>query len=153
MSLRRLQQRVPGVRLLGPARLPAHRLRFHKIGSDGSGKCDAFYTGQMADAIHGVLYHIDRSEKKVLDRIEGLGFGYDEKIVELEHGDQPLEAITYVATRIADDLKPFEWYLNHVLIGAREASLPQPYVADIERVVAIPDPNRKRHAREIAIHD
>ena len=128
MSLRRLQQRVPGVRRLGPARLHAHQLRFHKVGRDGSGKCDAFFTGGSADLVHGVLYHIEHAEK------------------------DSLEAVTYVATRIAGDLRPFEWYLNHVLVGAREAALPTPYIADIQRVDAIPDPNRKRHAREISIH-
>jgi gamma-glutamylcyclotransferase (GGCT)/AIG2-like uncharacterized protein YtfP len=152
MSIRRLQQRVPGARALGPARLQGHQLRWHKVGRDGSGKCDAFFTGRMADAIHGVLYHVDPAGKSVLDRVEGLGAGYDEKRVALLHGERALEAVTYVATHIDGRLDPFDWYHHHVLVGAREAGLPSFYLSEIERVAAIADPDRDRYAREFAIH-
>ena len=40
MSSRRLRERMPGARAESRAILPCHRLAWHKIGKDGSGKCD-----------------------------------------------------------------------------------------------------------------
>jgi hypothetical protein len=150
MSLQRLQARVPAARPLGAAILPGHSLRFHKAGRDGSAKCDAFHTADLADAIHGVLFHIDPAGKSILDRVEGLGAGYDEKQVTLACGRN---AVTYVATHIDDELLPFHWYKQHVLVGAREAQLPPDYIATIDLHPAIADPDAARHAMEVAIHD
>jgi hypothetical protein len=66
--------------------LAGHRLRFHKIGQDGSGKCDADVTGNPEDRILGVVYGLSRDDKTILDRHEGLGGGYDEKVVEVNGG-------------------------------------------------------------------
>lgn len=150
MSLRRLQARVPAARPLGTAVLAGHALRFHKAGRDGSAKCDAFHTADVSDAIHGVLFHIDDAGKSVLDRVEGLGAGYDEKQVTLACGTT---AITYVATHIDEGLLPFHWYKQHVLVGAREARLPVDYVGLIECHPSREDPDAARHARETSIHD
>jgi gamma-glutamylcyclotransferase len=81
MSTLRLAVRVPSARRLCIGRLPEHRLMFHKKSSDGSGKCDAFCTGNTSDFVIGVLFDINESEKKALDNAEGLGKGYMEKEV------------------------------------------------------------------------
>ncbi len=75
MSLQRMQQRVPSAQPLGTYFLEKYDLRFHKHGKDGSGKCDAYYTGKSFDVVIGVLYEILKSEKVVLDEAEGLGYG------------------------------------------------------------------------------
>ncbi|MBR9868727.1 MAG: gamma-glutamylcyclotransferase [Oceanospirillales bacterium] len=152
MSLARLQQRVPNARVSGCYFLDGHDLRFHKAGQDGSAKCDAFYTGR-GDRIYGVLFDISVSEKPVLDRAEGLGAGYDEKTVQLqnEQGDR-VEAITYYALQIDASLKPYRWYVNHLLVGAREANLPAEYIDKIMGFEFVDDPDADRHARESLIH-
>lgn len=152
MSQRRLQARVPSARFVAVAELPAHRLRFHKSARDGSAKCDAEETGKPEDRVIGVVFEIDDDEKPDLDRHEALGRGYDEKQVELTTGEGALGAWMYYATRINKSLKPFHWYKNHVLIGARENGLPADYIAQIEAVESIDDPKRKRHDRELAIY-
>jgi len=152
MSQRRLQARVPSARFVTVAELPAHRLRFHKSAGDGSAKCDAEETGNPDDRVMGVVYEIDDTEKPDLDRHEALGFGYDEKQVELITGDGTLRAWVYYATRINDSLKPFHWYKDHVLIGARENGLPAEYIAQIEAVESIDDPKPERHGRELSIY-
>ena len=81
MSTPRLLNRVVSARAVAVACLPAHALRFHKRGRDGSAKCDAFYTGQDHDELHGVVYRIAAAEKPCLDECEGLGNGYDVKTV------------------------------------------------------------------------
>jgi len=152
MSHRRLQARVPSARFLAVAELPAHRLRFHKSAGDGSAKCDAEETGHPDDRVIGVVYEIDDAEKPDLDRHEALGFGYDEKQVELKTGSDRVQAWMYYATRINNALKPFHWYKDHVLIGARENGLPAEYIAQIEAVESIDDPKPERHGRELSIY-
>lgn len=141
MSTARLTARTPSARVVGRGRLPGHALRWHKRGRDGSGKCDV----TVADAgltavVWGVLYRIDCAEKADLDRIEGLGVGYDEHevVVSTEAGD--MVARTYRAKPEAVDpaLRPRRWYKAHVLTGAREHGLPAPYIEMIEAVEAAP---------------
>lgn len=152
MSHRRLQARVPSARVVTVAELPAHRLRFHKSAMDGSAKCDAEETGNPDDRVIGVVYEIADAEKPDLDKHEALGFGYDEKQVELRTGTGSLHAWMYYATLIDKSLKPFRWYKDHVLIGARENRLPVDYIAQIEAVESINDTKHKRHERELAIY-
>ncbi len=153
MSLRRLQERIESAHALGIYTLAQHELRFHKVGADGSAKCDAFFTGKLPHAIHGVLYRIDRADKSALDRIEGLGAGYEEKTVGVADSQGNLvEAVTYYATRIDNSLLPFHWYKQHVLIGARETGLPQHYIARIESTTATDDPDAVRHAQQLSLY-
>jgi gamma-glutamylcyclotransferase (GGCT)/AIG2-like uncharacterized protein YtfP len=153
MSRRRLQARVPSARFVAVAELPCHRLQFHKAAMDGSAKCDTHETGNPEDRVIGVVYEIADHEKRDLDKHEALGRGYDEKRVEVITQTGHLEAWTYVATRIKGSLKPFHWYKEHVLIGARENGLPSDYIAQIEAVESIDDPKNRRHKREMAIYD
>jgi hypothetical protein len=131
-----------------------HDLRFHKSGSDKSAKCDAYFTSKTTDVIHGILFDIDPIEKPALDKVEGLGFGYDEKLITITNdAGHTATAITYFATRIDVNLKPYSWYLNHVLIGARESLLPLDYIElKIASIEAIDDSDRLRDAKERAIH-
>jgi len=153
MSLARLQARTPSARRLGCYTLVEHSLRFHKIGVDGSGKCDALYTGDAGDLVHGVLYDIERSEKWRLDEAEGLGYGYDEQEVAVRGAGGELHvAVTYRAIRVDAALRPYSWYRHHVLVGAREVGLPPAYLRQLEAVECIEDVDRERDGRERAIH-
>ena len=97
---------------------------------------------------------MDPGEKPALDKAEGLGYGYDEKEVTLTAQDGALiTATTYFATNIDVHMKPYSWYLNHVLVGAREALLPADYIElKIASVEAVEDGDRDRDASERAIH-
>lgn len=153
MSLKRLQQRVPSANPLGTYLLQAHELRFHKSGKDGSAKCDAFYTGDRSNEVIGVLYEIDISEKVVLDHAEGLGLGYEEKVISVSGVIGNIEkSVTYYAMKIDDSLTPYTWYKEHVLIGAREAKLPMEYISRIEAIIATEDPDTIREAEQRAIY-
>lgn len=154
MSLARLRGRVSSAERLGCFSLSEHVLRFHKSSKDGSGKCDAYFTSNTDDAIYGVVFKIDPLEKSALDKAEGLGLGYDEKEVTVVANDgTSLSAITYYATNFDESLKPYSWYVNHVLIGAREASLPAAYIdTKIATIEMVEDSDRKRDAKQRAIH-
>ena len=154
MSISRLKQRVPSAEALGCHALKKHDLRFHKSGKDGSGKCNVLYTGDDRDIVFGVLFEISRSEKASLDKAEGLGNGYDEKSVAVLATDGCwIEATTYIATIIDEHLKPYSWYLDHVLVGAGEALLPEEYVQrKISEIESTHDTDKERNARERAVH-
>ena len=153
LHTKRLGQRLASARLVGVYALRGHALRFHKVGKDGSAKCDAFHTGKSADQVLGVLYEISAGDEATLDRLEGLGVGYRKEQVNLCNaaGEQAV-AFTYRATRIDETLRPFSWYKHHVLEGAREAGLDPHYVAAIARQPAIEDTCAERVRKELAIY-
>ena len=152
MSLARLQDRVPSARFVAVATLPAHTLRFHKVSKDGSGKCDAEQTGNPDDRVIGVVYEISDKEKLALDRKEGLGSGYKEKEVEVTADQKKLTALMYFATKVDSLLKPYRWYKEHILFGARENDLPAEYIAQLEAIESVDDPDTARNERELIIY-
>jgi hypothetical protein len=146
MLSRRLRARVPSARMIGIGELPGHVLRWDKHGQDGSGKCDAAFTGRQSDRLWGVVYTLDIDEKPVLDGYEGLHRGYAEKEVEVLTAHGPLSAQIYYATNTDPRLLPFDWYKAFVLAGARENGLPADYIALIASVACIADADGARAA-------
>ena len=153
LSICRLLQRVDSAYLIATGKLRQHQLIFHKIGRDGSAKCDAFYTGQTDDVIYGAIYKINPDQKVNLDNAEGLGIGYEIKYATIVSDDgQYFHAFTYYATRIAKDIQPFHWYKEHVLAGAREHVFPKPYIEKIAAIEALEDTDIKRTEQELSIY-
>ena len=155
MSLKRLRKRVLSAEPKGRAVLCFHRLVFHKVSKDKSGKCD-IPPVKESDVVWGHVYHIDDKEEKCLDRHEGLGYGYEKKCVtvKLDSGCTVCAMTYYVEdpTRTNPKLKPYTWYKRHVLVGAKEACLPPDYVENIEKIEAITDPCKKREEEELGIY-
>lgn len=142
----RLQKRVPSAEVIEVVQLQGWQLRFHKRSKDASGKCNIIQTDQPADLIFGVIYEINPAEKSRLDRAEGMGSGYDERQVSVNgHRD----VFFYQATDIDDALKPYTWYREYVLLGARYHELPEVYLQELETVEAWQDPDNDRHAKHI----
>ncbi len=152
MSEKRLFQRIRAEKI-GVAELTEHVLCFHKTSElDGSAKCDIVKTGNSRDVVLGVVYHIEESQKPILDTFEGLGFGYDIKNVSVTIGDKSYNAFTYYATSIDPSLKPYKWYKKHVLQGAIENCMPSAYIKSIEEVDALSDTDTERRERELSIY-
>lgn len=152
MSTRRLRARIASADPIGTGVLHRYSLVFHKVGrKDGSGKCDLIEC--RSDYVLGVLFEFDTCQKPVLDRVEGLGAGYAERIVKVEtESGQTLSAYTYIATLTDPALQPFGWYKRHVLEGAMEAGLTSEYIARIKVVPADEDPDKQREMKELAIY-
>ena len=146
----RIEDRLGHCERLGPASLPGWRLAFHKRGTDGSGKCDASFTGLPRDRLWGALDRLSDAQMERLDRIE---LGYDRRAVEVSHEGRFANAMLYIARddRIDPRLRPYHWYKDFVLAGARELGLPLDYIASIEEVTSIPDPCLGRAERNRAI--
>ena len=149
MSSARIRARVGACPALGVAWLERFELRFHKLGRDGSGKCDVHHTGCPGHRVHGALFHLDAWQQARLDEFEGTG--YERRRLHVGHPEGTRTAWVYVArsTHVAARLRPFDWYKALVVNGAREHGLPRVYVDALESVRAMPDPDtdRVRHNR------
>lgn len=153
MWRRRIELRLGSCELLGVASLRGYALRFHKIGRDGSGKCDAYHTGDSNDSLYGVVYALSENQRDLLDELEGPGYASREVTVRMRAGMST--AYTYVAKseHLEPELRPFEWYKSIVVAGARAHALPPGYQERLMAVAAIPDPDAERHALHQAILD
>jgi len=67
------------------------------------------------------------------------------------HG-KSYRAFTYYATCIDPCLRPFHWYLEHVIRGAIEHRLRDEYIAAIRAIASVGDPVPGRHDCELAIY-
>jgi gamma-glutamylcyclotransferase len=78
MAGQRLMARIPSAKFVCIAELIKHVLKFHKPSNkDGSGKCDAAYSGNEDDRVYGAVFSIHESELAQLDKFEGKGYGYE----------------------------------------------------------------------------
>lgn len=149
MLLARLRARCPSAEPTGAAELTGYELNWHKQSKDGSGKCSIAQSNNSC--VFGVLYQIADTDKRTLDRAEGLGHGYDEVCVQISIEGKCLTAITYQATDIDESLKPYSWYQALVIAGAKEHSLPEGYVERLHFMTSMADPDRARHAKELCL--
>ena len=154
MSVRRLKERVSSAKPLGMGWVPEHRLMFRKKSRFGSGKCDI--VSHRAGTVYGVLFEIDSSQEGALDDWEGLHNGYLKKTCNVQVSEgQCMPAFTYYADpkHVDDSLKPYPWYLNHVIIGAAEACLPEGYVQAVRLTKTIEDADQQREKRERKLYE
>ena len=144
MSTPRLRRRVPSARPLGAARVDGWKLVFDKRSVDGSGKCTL---SRGAGVVHGALFEIDARDRSALDQAEGPG--YLSREVEAALNGAVLSSFSYVAKEdwLERALRPYTWYLDLVVAGAREHGLPEAYVGRILAVESVPDPDSTREAR------
>lgn len=143
----RLRERTPSARVVGPALLKAHELRWHKASPDGSGKCDVIASRLPGRHVLGVVYEIDLAEKPLLDAAEELGIGYAERSAEVTVGGRPISAWLYHALIVDPQIQPYDWYHALVLAGAHEHSLDAHYIEAIRAVRCKPDADPERSAR------
>lgn len=154
LCIERLRVRTPSAVVVATGTVSGHALRWHKRCPDGSGKCNAFATGEESDFVWGVVYELTPGDKQALDRFEGLGREYFEKSVRVIAADGALhDATAYVANpeRIDESLRPFRWYKAFVTTGARQHGLPDDYCRALEAAAEQEDADAERHARETAV--
>lgn len=160
----RAPERAPGARHVAVGRLRGWELRFHKLSDvDGSGKAgvqEIPAARRNGHAVWGALFELAADDHPRLDRVEGLGVGYDRAEVEIdvvgETGDgshRSRRAFTYVARReaIAEDIRPYRWYRDLVIAGAEHHGFPQPYVESLRAVEGDVDPDVGRRGAALRI--
>ncbi len=153
MSLKRIHSRIANAKVFGVYLLKGYDLRFHMVGQDASAKCDAYKTNNPLDIIEGVVFEIDSNSLLKLDKIEGVGNGYDRVAVNVVGADgDVIVAMMYVAKKIDESLLPYDWYKKHVVEGAKSAGLSASYIAAIDKVAVVTDPDKNRSNMEVKIY-
>ena len=145
----RLIERVPSARLLGVASYPARRLGFDKIGRDGSGKCTLLDSTTSGDQVYGAIYQIEAAQQAALDEAERRGRGYRVEKVALNCQGRVYSCFTYVAqaSYMAENLRPYEWYKQLVVLGGQYLGFPAAYISAIAAEPAVEDPNHQRQVQ------
>lgn len=143
---RRIELRLGTCEVIAVVRLDGYALRFHKRGGDGSGKCDAFHTGNAADCLYGVAYALSQAQREKLDEFEGPGYASRDVSVQMPTGMITAYAYVARAEHVDATLQPFDWYKSIVVAGARRHALPAEYIARIAAVSASPDADGDRDA-------
>ena len=138
----RLERRIPAAKCVGTAALDDYALRFHKRSLDGSGKCSIAPGGER---VHVAVYEIDTAGLRRLDRIEGVGTGYERLTVDVP-GFGACMSYTAGAGYVDDRLQPYDWYREMVIRGCRYHGCPGSYIERIAAVAALPDPDERRSA-------
>ena len=148
----RLKKRVPSAELVAVAKYPNHSLIFHKQSNDGSSKCNMFNSDVDSDLVYGAIYKIKPEHKNALDRFEGDGY-IDNQII-LKHDGNEYDCFAYLAqqTHLDDNLKPYHWYKELVVLGAQYLKFPGSYISSIKAVESMNDPDSsRRQEHEILI--
>lgn len=148
----RILERVPSATFLGVVPMPGRSVRFHKKSKDDSGKCDLIESNAAALA-YGALYEFDLTDKPELDAAEGLGHGYRQATVSFQLNNVTYNPFVYVASisHVNPSLNPYHWYKQLVLRGASYHRFPEEYIAELESVPSISDPNAERSAKNEAL--
>ncbi|MEM7209454.1 MAG: gamma-glutamylcyclotransferase family protein [Pseudomonadota bacterium] len=145
----RIVDRIASAKTVGTAAVSGYRLKFNKQGHDGSAKANMCFTGNSIDVIRGAIYEMDASQKPVLDAIEGIetdrGYTPRELNITTDNGDS-ISVFVYIADQWMRDssLKPYTWYRDLCLFGARSHGFPKEYCESVVNVAATQDLDNER---------
>ena len=103
-------------------RLIDYGFRFNRKNADGSARANII--SSESEDVFGVVYQIGQKYQDVLLQTEP-GYRLIEISVETERGN--VEAFTFISDADDEDIYPTKEYLNSILAGAKEHSLPSEY--------------------------
>jgi cation transport regulator ChaC len=152
MLVERLKARCKSARAVGTATAAGHALEFSKRSTDFSGK--ATLVANSNTQTPGVLFEIETTERRLLDRAEGAGHGYDrhdEFQVQLAGGSESIAVTTYLASAREARLKPYDWYLALVIAGASQHEVDAGYIKWLHQTEYVIDTNLTRESRAEAL--
>jgi gamma-glutamylcyclotransferase len=131
MNRAQMLSRVGNIMEERTAYLPNFELRFNKKVRGGT--AGANVQPSPGNTVHGVLYKIEEGSFRSLDRYEGVPDHYRRIEVQVTpDGGQPVPAQIYIASKVEKGLRPSMQYLQAILEGAGEHSLPAAYIGEIK---------------------
>jgi len=154
MNIDRLQERTPSAVKVSNASIKGYKFRCNKVSNTGSSKGNIVFTGDENDVVWGVIYEIDDNEKPNLDRVEGLGQGYNQTTITVKNSDNQDEDVqVYVADpgAINENMRPFDWYRDFILSGTEQNKLPEEYIEELRSVQSTIDTNATRRESNYSI--
>jgi gamma-glutamylcyclotransferase len=136
-NMNRAQMRSRAGELLEerPGRLENYELVFNKKVRGGT--ANANIRPVPGEAVEGVLYRINESSFRALDRAEGAPQHYRRIEVEVRDANgETVAAQAFIATKVEKGLRPASHYLKTILDGAAEHNLPAAYIEKIQAAAA-----------------
>lgn len=121
---------------------------------DGSAKANIIQTDNLADLVWGVLFTIDNDQKRLLDKAEGLGKGYNEDTLTFfDETNYSYTAQVYLADSnfIDNTLLPYDWYKEFIVSGAIQNKLPAEYIAQLQSISCVRDHDEERRMKNYSI--
>lgn len=114
-----------------PARLDNYELAFNKKVRGGT--AGANLRPAPGKFVEGILYKVNESAFRNLDRAEGAPVHYRRIEVSVKDRDgKTIAAQAFIATKVEKGLRPAPHYLKTILDGAAEHNLPPEYIKSIE---------------------
>jgi len=124
MGRSRLEERIGSVEPVGAACLEGFRLVFNKPSKDGSGKANL--VSAQGSVAWGVVWQIGYDRWSALDPFEP---GYQRIVLQARtRADAAVRVGVYLHPATGRDIPPFDWYIDHLIVGAREHALPQDWL-------------------------
>lgn len=130
-----MRSRYPSAENLGQAVYEGHELAFHRYGDGHAGGCTIV---DRPDAhLIGILYRLSERDMATLLEVGGDAAWYEAREIEVHRSDgSVVRAVTLRVDGDAGSWVPPTPYGRLVTDGAREAALPQDYIARLDRLVA-----------------
>ena len=99
------------------------------------------------NGIYLAIFEVQESERSILDRVEGLNYGYNATNFETEAFGR---CSSYIAdASVIDEFKrPVDWYKEMVLLGCIVNDFPSEYVQQVESVSTAVDADNERAAKQ-----
>ncbi|MBS0525028.1 MAG: gamma-glutamylcyclotransferase [Proteobacteria bacterium] len=111
-------------------RLDGWRLVFNKIARTPEGAAAGNIVEAPGEVVHGTLNQMPDAGLAVLDIWEGVAAGhYRRRVVPVVRAET-VEAVTYIALKVGEGLRPTREYLGHLLAG--KDLLPAAYWAKLK---------------------
>ncbi len=102
------------------------------------GSASANIRSTPGKTVYGVLYKINESAFRNLDRFEGVPQHYRRVEVRVtDPSGKPVNAQAYIAVKVEKGLRPAPHYLHGILDGAGEHGLPAEYIGEIKAAAGV----------------
>jgi cation transport regulator ChaC len=129
MNPERMRKRMGYLPPSRKAVLQDYNLTFNKISSKNPSEGVANIIPLADSQVEGILYEVTDQDIAKLDAYEGVPTNYIRHIVKVDCKGELINALTYIAVKVKDGLKPSRDYLNHLL--AAKESLSEDYYQQI----------------------
>ena len=135
MYEKRLRERIGEFERGKIAYLKGYHLAFDKC-ADSPKVGYANIISDKEKEVIGVLYELTDKQLLILDDYEGVAHNqYKRSSVKVfDERKQSMEAMTYLATDCGCGLKPYKWYLDYLIKGAKQHNFPNEYLKMLQDV-------------------
>ncbi len=151
MNVEKFARTVPSAKKIDIAKLPGYNFVFNGMGDDDSSKANVERSFDPDAMVWGVLIRLDDEERSnFYDSIWSTDLKLEPAIC-LDGKDNIYHAEVFVAQphAVSIHLLPYDWYHHKILNLAKQAELPEHYIAQLAIMPYKVDPDEIRRQRKM----